>query len=99
MLIRREVLEKMVESFPQLKYTNDVTGYFNGTNDNFFYAFFDCIIDEKSKRYLSEDYAFCQRWLQLGGDIWVDLLCDLSHCGSYNFRGSFLKTIEKHINK
>jgi hypothetical protein len=99
MLIKREVLEKMVSSFPELKYTNDVTGYFNGSNDNLFYAFFDCIIDDKSKRYLSEDYAFCQRWLQLGGEIWVDLLCDLSHCGSYNFRGSFLKTIEKHINK
>ena len=99
MLIRREVLEKMVETFPELKYNNDVTGYFNGSNNEQFYAFFDCIIDDKSKRYLSEDYAFCQRWLQLGGEIWVDLLCDLSHLGSYNFRGSYLKTIEKHISK
>jgi hypothetical protein len=90
---------EMVETFPELKYNNDVTGYFNGSNNEQFYAFFDCIIDDKSKRYLSEDYAFCQRWLQLGGEIWVDLLCDLSHLGSYNFRGSYLKTIEKHISK
>jgi hypothetical protein len=99
MLIKREVFEKMVVSFPELKYNNDVAGYFNGVNNDFFYAFFDCIIDETSRRYLSEDYAFCQKWISLGGEIWVDLLCDLTHNGNYAFRGSFLKTLEKHITK
>ena len=99
MLIKREVIEKLVEEFPETKYNNDVEGYFNGQNNDYFYALFDCFIDSTSRRYLSEDYAFCQKWIQVGGEIWVDLLCDLSHCGSYNFRGSFLKILEKHISK
>jgi hypothetical protein len=99
MLIKREVLEKMVQSYPELRYANDVSGYNLGGNEDLFYAFFDTEICPKSKRYLSEDYSFCQKWLALGGTVWVDLLCDLTHYGTHAFRGSFLKTLEKFIQK
>jgi hypothetical protein len=30
------------------------------------------MIDPDTGEYLSEDYAFCRRWLALGGEIWPD---------------------------
>jgi len=98
MLIQRHVLETMVKHHPELKYTNDVLGYDHPKNRDFFYSLFDCLIDPTSKRYLSEDYAFCKRWLNLGGEIWLDLTCQLSHMGSYDFKGDVLKHLEfKHL--
>jgi len=94
MLIQRKVFETMMIKFPNLKYTNDVQGYMNGGNSEYFYSFFDCIIDETSKRYLSEDYAFCKRWVELGGSIWLDLACTLNHFGSFEFKGNYLKHLE-----
>ncbi len=38
-----------------------------------------------SGRYLSEDYAFCRRWRDMGGKIWVDLDCKLMHLGQHLF--------------
>jgi hypothetical protein len=32
-------------------------------------------------RYLSEDWYFCQRWLDLGGKVWADTQIILKHCG------------------
>ena len=91
MMIKRGVVEKMVEKFPETKYINDVRGYDRGNNSETFYALFDCFIDPISKRYLSEDFAFCQRWLNMSGEIWADITCDLVHTGSYEFKGSFGK--------
>jgi hypothetical protein len=97
MMIKREVLEKMAREYSNLKYVNDVGGYDAHGNKDYFYALFDCIIDPISKRYLSEDYAFCKRWLGMGGEIWVDLSCNLTHSGTMDFRGAFLKSIERGI--
>lgn len=89
MLIQRDVVEKLKDLHPETKYINDVGGYnLPETIDNF-YALFDCFICPKTKRYLSEDYAFCQRALDAGYDIWVDLTCNLTHTGTYSFEGSF----------
>lgn len=98
MLIRRNVIEKMVEEYPETQYKNDVEGYFmpNNMNENNFYMLFDCIIDPESKRYLSEDFTFCHRWRKLGGKIYVDINCDLTHSGIFEWVGSF-KTIFKPI--
>lgn len=41
-----------------------------------------------SKRYLSEDYWFCQKLTQAGGKIWYLPWIKLSHVGTYIFGGS-----------
>jgi hypothetical protein len=101
LLIKREVLEKMVTSFPHFKYVNDVAGYSNGKNENYFYSIFDCVVDSESKRYLSEDYAFCRRYQQMIADprsgcdpndgIWASLAEPLAHVGSNVFSGNILE--------
>ena len=85
MCIRRNVLLKMYESYPDLMCVND---HQNKDLDTYC-AIFDCMIDPVSRRYLSEDYAFCRRWQQIGGKIHADVTTVLGHVGNLRFIGSF----------
>jgi hypothetical protein len=89
MMIKREVIETLRDKYPETKYKNDVSGYDSHEVRDHFYALFDCFICPDTKRYLSEDYAFCQRCINSGYTIWADLLCNLNHTGTYEFKGSF----------
>jgi len=86
MMIKREVIDKMIEKYPELKYNNDLNT--PPELNPHFYAFFDTMIDPKDKRYLSEDYTFSRRWQDIGGEIWLDPSISLNHYGSFNFQGN-----------
>lgn len=83
MCIKRNVFKKLEEEFPELWCKND------HQNRDFedYHACFDCMIDPKNKRYLSEDYAFCRRWQQVGGKIYADINTTLGHVGNLPFSG------------
>src|SRR6202035_5998356 len=51
------------------------------------FALFECMIDQKTGTYLSEDFAFCKRWTDIGGEIWGDLESRLDHVGASIFHG------------
>ncbi len=85
MLIKREVIERMIMANPQWKFQDDI-GLPTHLHP-FMYALFDTEIDPVSRRYLSEDYLFCQRWRQMGGKIWADLSITLNHVGHFSFKG------------
>ena len=84
MLIKREVFTKMNARYPELNCVND---HQNKDLDEYV-ALFDCMIDPVSRRYLSEDYAFCRRWQQMGGQIFADCMTVLGHVGNIRFQGS-----------
>ena len=88
MMIKKCVIETMIYKFPELQYKNNVAGY-HGDNsiEDYFYTLFDTVIDEDSKVYLSEDYLFCKRWIECGGDLWLDLSTNLNHTGTMDYRG------------
>ena len=88
MLIPRETFEKFAKAYPELSYRPDHvrTDNFDGTRD--IHAYFDCIIDPETKRYLSEDYFFCKKARQAGMQIWTCPWMQLQHIGSYIFKGS-----------
>jgi hypothetical protein len=86
MMIKKSCIQKMIEKYPETKYTNDLNT--NPIYNPYFYALFDTMIDPISKRYLSEDYTFCRRWQEMGGEIWMDPSIDLDHYGSYSFQGN-----------
>lgn len=87
MMIKREAILKLLKAYPELKYNNDVT-INNQHLDDHFYALFDTMIDPIDKRYLSEDYTFCRRWQEIGGDIWLDPSISLNHYGHFCFQGN-----------
>ena len=88
MMIRRETFEKYSEVYPEYKYKPDHvrTAAFDGSRE--IMAFFDCIIDPESKRYLSEDYMFCYNVRKAGMKVWLCPWMELKHCGNYIFGGS-----------
>ena len=83
MAIKRGAFEKLEEKFPELNCKND---HQNRDFDNYC-AVFDCMIDPDSRRYLSEDYAFCSRWQECGGRIFADINTTLGHVGNLPFTG------------
>ena len=90
-LIKREVIEKMIQAYPELHYRNDsnIDEKFN----KYCYSLFDTIHDPEDNRYLSEDYTFCRRWQKIGGEIWLDPNTKLNHIGAYTFEGDVSKII------
>lgn len=50
-------------------------------------AYFDTLIHPATRRYLSEDFAFCHHWRSTGGEVWVDVQTPLGHEGSFMFEG------------
>lgn len=88
MCVTRNAFEKYAEAYPGQSYKPDHvrTKHFDGTRE--IMAYFDCIIDPDSKRYLSEDYMFCQWARKAGLKVWMCPWMQLSHMGMYIFSGS-----------
>ncbi|MCX8003377.1 MAG: hypothetical protein N2688_00215 [Burkholderiaceae bacterium] len=97
MAIRRDVILRMVEAFPQLRYeVHPAEG--EGAWTAHLYALFDCWIDPATRSYWSEDYGFCARWRALGGEVWADPGIVLEHWGATCFRADpmeFVKVVEQ----
>jgi hypothetical protein len=88
MMIRRNTFDVYKEAYPHLSYKPDHvrTAAFDGSRE--IHAYFDCIIDPVSKRYLSEDYMFCYNTEKAGMKVWLCPWMSMQHVGSYNFGGS-----------
>ena len=95
MLIKRNVFKKMAKNYPNLKFKPDQ--HINQPHEKDFnfhktsdwnYAFFDTMIEPKTRRYLSEDYAFCRLWQNMGGKIYADIVSGMTHYGNYAFKGN-----------
>lgn len=82
MAIKRGVLERMAQAFPQSRYRLNPGDGRPGAWREHTFALFDCWIDPASGAYLSEDYAFCHRWRALGGEVWADPGLILEHFGA-----------------
>jgi hypothetical protein len=85
LMIRRRALEQMCARYPHLQYKRDHS-LDAATASNNRFALFECMIAEDGT-YLSEDFAFCKRWTDMGGEIWTDLNSRLDHIGPMTFCG------------
>lgn len=88
MMIKRSVFEAWDKAYPERSYKPDHvrTKNFDGSRE--IMAYFDCVIDPDSKRYLSEDYMFCQHSRAIGLKVWMLPWVKLKHAGTYIFGGS-----------
>ncbi len=85
----------MMEKYPELNYTGGFIASDPLARSPYRYAFFNCILDEKTGTYLSEDASFSKRWTDMGGEIWADLDSRLQHVGPVNFHGDFSTQFKK----
>ena len=87
LMIRRAALLRMMEAYPELAFS---AAHDRGAQkpSPYRYALFDCMIEPETRHYLSEDYTFCRRWRDIGGQIWLDTRGALTHTGPHDFAGN-----------
>jgi len=90
MLIRRHVIEHMIEKHPEWKYQGDGDGETE-------HALFDFMI--LNGQYIGEDYAFCLRARQDGFKIYLDPMISLPHIGTEEFTRDFEKDVLRPLLK
>lgn len=95
MAIKRQVFLTMIEKYPELKYMPEGVpeAVENKSQIHLHWLFFDCLVDPVTRRYLSEDFAFCRRWRDIGGKVWADLHSELQHLGQHVFKGNLTASL------
>jgi len=94
MMIRRAVFERMSGHYPTIWYRKLHIARNGEAEEGAACAFFDCIIDPETGTYLSEDYTFCKRWTDMGGEIWAYTRSKLTHTGPITFEGDLGAMLE-----
>jgi hypothetical protein len=85
-MIKRTAVEKMIDSYPELTYDGDDNASGKKIYGLYIPQIFD--IDDhgfKFKKYLSEDWAWCERWRRIGGKIYSDTSIALKHIGKKDY--------------
>jgi len=80
-LVKREVIERMAKAFPELEYDTEDGAKGAGLFLPFIYKW-----ENGFRQEMSEDYAFCHRWREIGGTIWADTAIDLGHIGLREYK-------------
>ena len=89
MRVSKKAMTKFYDTYKdQYSYKPDHvrTEHFDGSREILMY--FQAEIDPKSKRYLSEDYWFCQKAQEAGLKTWFCPWMKMQHVGTYIFGGS-----------
>ena len=58
------------------------------------HAYFDVSIDEATRAYTSEDFTFCKRWRQIGGQIYLAPWTRTVHVGTYEYVCDLMATAQ-----
>jgi len=94
MLIKRKVIEKMIEHYPELKIYQPTIVNSKETAKENFYNLFDTLHDIKTKRFFGEDFGFCQRWTDMGGKVYIYALDYITHVGEHQYCGRFYDLLD-----
>lgn len=88
LMIARAAMQRIVDAHPELR-----AGMRDMHDDLAPEAVmvFETMIEPETGQYLSEDYAFCRRWRDLGGEIWADFDSPLIHVGHAVYAGSVMQ--------
>lgn len=79
MKLSRKQLESMVAQYPDTEFYVPAA-----PNERCWALFADYRI---GKHKMGEDYAFCRRWQDMGGKIWIDPEIKMGHIGNKTFNG------------
>ena len=95
MRIRRSAVERMVAH-----YGPELTALCNTSPGGSVCRLFDpyWIRTPTGNRVLAEDYAFCQRWRDIGGQIFMDASISMAHIGSKAFAGQLGQWMQTSVS-
>lgn len=92
MMISREVIRTMLEKLPGMegKLPGGIAKSYPKLSR--YILAFDKIKTDEIR--LSEDLAFCHRWLACGGEIWANVAHKISHIGPFDFHVRYQGILE-----
>ncbi|MEK7346773.1 MAG: hypothetical protein AAB176_13920 [Pseudomonadota bacterium] len=88
MLIRREVIERLCTHYPELHGTGFPDEDENLPRAAHNWGFFNPLVKHLDGRNAGEDVGFCQRWTDMGGEIWAEVMTDTVHVGRQPVSGN-----------
>lgn len=95
MLIKTEVFKALKEGGFVNEYANDVGDLGGGMqHGEMITEYFNCPIEDGTRRLLSEDYAFCITAKKAGFKIYAAPWVRLAHIGTYAFEGQLIPAPE-----
>ena len=89
MLIKRSVIEKMIEKYPDKKIVQKTVINGEYVDKPNMWNFFDTTHDPVEKTFLGEDFSFCQLWSKLGGKCYAYVNDSIVHVGEHQYQGRF----------
>ena len=87
MMIKRDIIELLTNKHQELYIKTDSLT----TKDKELCGLFCCMIKEKV--YLSEDFSFCERVNDIGGEVWINTKHNLNHIGKYSFKSDITNRV------
>lgn len=94
MLIKVSVIEEMMKKLPVVDSIDP--GALEKAGVTRILRVFDRLRDQDGS-WLSEDFSFCERWHQLGGEIWANVDTRIEHIGSFNY--GYQWSEREHVGK
>ena len=88
--ISKDCANKMVEAYPRQTLRS-------AGESSQFWPVFDPYEMLDGNR-LSEDFSFCQRWMDIGGKVWADFNVEMGHIGYKTFKGNLAKHLSQAEN-
>lgn len=98
MLIKREVFQKMIKHYPELKISQPTIINGEAKEKENLYNFFDCLHDPETKKFYGEDFGFCKRWGAIGGKLHLLIDHYITHVGEYQYCGRFFDDLKIRNN-
>jgi hypothetical protein len=86
MLIRREAVRRVIDAHPELAATL--------ADGERVAMVFEPMVEPETGEHLSEDYAFCRRFRDLGGEVFGDVESRFTHVGPAAYTGSLLAALQ-----
>ncbi len=89
MMIKRSVFDKMIKAYPDKNIVQKTVINGQYVDRPNLWNFFDTLHDPVEKTYLGEDFAFCQRWKEIGGKCYAYIADPIVHVGEHQYIGRF----------
>lgn len=78
LMVRRSAALRLQAGYPELRAR---LGDVNAAGVETATMVFDSFVEPETGRYLADHQALCRRWRDLGGEVWADPGCRLTHLG------------------
>jgi|TARA_R100000084_G_C4651627_1_gene150091 hypothetical protein len=89
MLIKRKVIEKMIEKYPDKKIVQKTIINGKYVDKPNMWNFFDTYHDPVEKTFSGEDFSFCKLWRDIGGKCHAYINDSIVHVGEHQYQGRF----------